>query len=656
MDQVPSARRPLLLTPITVLAALFGALRLLFVLRRIDLAGGWADALRGLALGALNDAGVALVLGGVLAATARRWPRLAKAFLVATCLVLAGVGAVQTEYFAWSRHRIDSVFLAYVSQWRTLSGSVAVEISPRYLAAHAALGLVTAVWAVGAWKPTTARGPLSPWGSLASGTALLALLWWINPGSRTWFGAMAGSSALADLRPRVASAKRRPLASEERASTALQAVRDFSNPFQAKRFVDDALPFVHLGGAAPAGTWTRPVAHPNVILLLLEGMEASNLSAAGGHAGLTPHLDALAEEGLFFNHFFSNGTHTPRALDASLCGLYPRLLGTTTSISQPDLPLHCLPSILAERGYRTSFVHGGLIDFENRRTYLPHLGFGELHFFEQFGADATIANAGWGATDAATYDQALGWVDARPPAQPFFLTVLSISNHHPFEVPDPALATEHDRALLSNNTVRYADREAGRFIEELRRRGLLENSYLFILGDHGLDRKGAGGDAPAALGAQLMRRTHVPLIVLGPAVPRRKISALASQVDLMPTILDLLGMDPPNHAMGQSLGWTLPPNDHDLPVFVHDVYSEVAATITPRTLESYPLDDSAWERALAAGQSQSAGWQEESDGRFIVNAVSPDNPGEQRVRQIVATVDSLYAERKWWRSAAPVSP
>jgi arylsulfatase A-like enzyme len=624
-------------------------LRVLLIVRRAELASVWSDAVFGFLVGATQDVGLALVLGGLLTLLSRRWPGTARRLAAVLVFLLVTISAVGTEYFAWSSHRLDAIFLAYVSEWRMIRGSVAAQVSWPFLVVHAALGVVVAAFALRSHQEITDAGALRASVRAFVGLLLLVGIAAVLPGERTWFGAVAASSPVVDFRKAVRSTSRRRAADED-LPAALAAMTAFSNPFEAKHFPGGDTPFVHTGGGTPSGLGDRRLAHPNIIVLLLEGMEAANLAAIGGHGGLTPQLDALAEQGLLFSHFFSNGTHTPRALDAILCGLYPRLLGPTTSIVQPDLPLRCLPAILGERGYATAFIHGGLIQFENRVNYLPHIGFQELRFFEQFGPETKLQNAGWGTTDADIYDHAIQWLDAKATQVPFFLTVLSISNHHPFEVPDAALATEKVKALRSNNTVRYADREAGRFIDAVRSQGLLKNTYVFILGDHGLDRTGIGsdGEAPAVLGAQLLRRTHVPLIVLGPGLPKRSVDRLASQVDLMPTVLDLLAIDAPTHAMGHSLGWTLPPYEHDLPVFLHDVYSETAATLEPSVLESYPLDEAAWERARADGQSESARWKDEGD-HFTVVPAAADAVRERRVRQIVTAVDQAYAGKLWWR-------
>jgi phosphoglycerol transferase MdoB-like AlkP superfamily enzyme len=386
-----------------------------------------------------------------------------------------------------------------------------------------------------------------------------------------------------------------------------------------------------------------------VVFVLLEGMQAASVMHSSGGDSLTPSLDALAGDNLYFARFFANGAHTPRALDAVLCGLYPRLLGAPLSRAQPTIPLRCLPSILHDEGYQTAFVHGGLQSFENRVEFLGHVGFHETRFFEQFGANLPRANGGWGGTDAQTFDEALRWLDTRDSSRPFFLTVLTISNHHPFHVPDPALEIDHDPDLLWRNTIRYADREAGRFVKELRARKLLDNTYVFILGDHGLTRSNLKGDETTSLPARLLQRASIPLVVIGPpgTLPRKRVEAVASQVDLMPTVLDLLELDVPNHALGQSLGSTLTGGGHDLPVFVHDVYSEIVATIEPGRMQVFPLDEAGQQQADQTGLATNAAWRTTPEG-FEVDAAAKDAASEKRIREIVAAVDALYRTETWW--------
>jgi phosphoglycerol transferase MdoB-like AlkP superfamily enzyme len=586
-----------------VLALLAWALRLLFVLRRPDLISSGGDAALGAFVGALLDLGLAASVAALAALLHRlHFPRLSLAFALVVIVAAAAVAGIETEYFAFGRNRFDATFIAYAREWRTLGGSISGEASRLYLLAHAALALLAVALLVRLRSPENQGHPARALPLLAAGVALSFGLLAHPRQAETWFGAIDARQPEVELVRALHRESERVTSTPKELADAFATLRTFTDPLHSKQFLSDDAPLAHRGGAAPAGAFGPRPPKLNVLFVMMEGMEAASLAPSGGTAGLTPALDRLAAENLYFSRFFANGAHTPRALDASLCGLAPRLVGAPLSRAQPSMPVACLPALLRDRGYATSFIHGGMEAFENRFEFLGHIGFRETIFFEQFGANLPRANGGWGATDAQIYDHALDWLDHRDADRPFFLTVLSISNHHPFHVPDPALELDHDEAHLSNNTIRYADREVGRFVEALRARGLLENTVVFLFGDHGLTRSNLNADRGAAAAEGLLSRANVPLVVVGPPglLPRRTVDRVASQNDLLPTVLDLVGADPANHAMGHSLGWTWSgPEGHDLPAFLHDLYSQLGAVVGPATASIVPLEDGA--RTEAAG-------------------------------------------------------
>jgi arylsulfatase A-like enzyme len=624
-------------------------LRLLFVLRRPDVVESWEDALGGALHGAAYDLGFALAAGGFVSLIVRRSVRAGIVVALFLCVVMTVIAGAETEYFGFALSRYDSMFVAYAREWRVLRGSVSRNVSGTWLTLHGLLLLCAAGTLLGARRMSPARRSRAIL-ALAAGVALCAGEVAVPRHPTTWFGTAAETEPLRTLANAVKETiwvrSRNPGADS---LTAINELREFGNPFGAKHFLNEAVPFVHVGDMPPDVWGARP-AQANVIVIMLEGMGSGWLSLAGGREGLTPALDKLASEGLFFRHFFANGAHTPRALLSVLCGMFPRPLGPPTFIAQPDIPLRCLPSILKDHGYETAFIHGGLQTFENRSRFLPRIGFETTKFFEEFEPPAPVFNAGWGATDAQTYEQALQWLDARDQTRPFMMTVLSISNHDPFDVPDPELRIEADPKYHWKNTIRYADREVGRFVEALRARGLLKDSYVFILGDHGLARSNTAPGEVRRFNAPILGRAGVPLIVLGPenVIPARPVDALASQVDVLPTVLDLLKLDVPNHAMGSSLGWTLQTPPRDLPVFIHDVYGGRVAIIERGLLDVYTLDDPGRRRPKGEVSVQSP-WEDRDDGSmFVLDGAYAPPAVERRMADFVNAVITVYDTERWW--------
>lgn len=626
-----------------VLAACVGllaALRIVFVFRRFDLVREAGDTLLGVAVGALPELAIAGTIATITLLLLRFGLRRSAFVSLTLGLTTAtALAAADTEYFAWSRNRVDGTFVAYAREWSVIGGSVGQELSPGFLGLHlalllTALGLLARVW------PRVPRPAALSFGLVAllaigSGAATAT----VQRQATTWFGAVAAKSPALELL-RALESTRSPTA--ELPAPAIDRLREFTNPLDSKRFRTGHAPLAHTGGRAPAGAFGPRPAKLNVLFVMVEGLEGGLLAASGGTEGLTPELDRLASEGLHFRRFFANGAHTPRALEASLCGLVPRPFGAPVSRAQPRMPLECLPSLLRREGFDTTFIHGGSEQFENRFEFLGAIGFRRTVFLEQFGAHLPRLNGGWGATDAQIYDRALAGLDARDRDRPFFLTVLSISNHHPFHVPDPALEAEHEPARLWRNTVRYGDRELGRFVEGLRTRGLLEDTLVFLFGDHGLTRDNVQAGRALEL---LMHRANVPLVVLGPKgfVPAgRVVDRLASQVDLLPTVLDALDLERPHHATGHSLGWTWA-HDRELPTAVHDLYSGLLATLDGDGVTVVPVEAERTDVPPLAGR-----WSADPRVRPLVSEATPTPVEVTRAREVADAVQALYATERWW--------
>lgn len=645
MLERPATRRAILLT-------LFAwTLRLLFALRRPDLARGGSDTWLALLSGGAFDLSVALLVAWLsgLVESLGAW-KLGLGIVSLAVTAQAAAGAIETEYFAFTRNRFDLTFLVYAREVRALGGSVSGEASWPYLALHALL-LATVLVLVWRGSSTPAPRPRAPVVMLLAAGVGLFIGVFRPRTATTWYGDLVARTSYVELVRAVAKERVSPLPSGGSAAD-FAAVRRFTDPFGVKRFVDDASPLVHRGGRAPGNAYGPHDKRLNFIFVMLEGMEASSLALSGGTKGLTPSLDRLASDNFYVRNFFANGAHTPRALDASLCGLAPRLTGAPLSRAQPTMPVRCLPGVLRGEGYATGFIHGGHEQFENRYEFLGRIGFRDTLFFEQFGRNLPTANGGWGATDAQTYEQALAWIDRKPREEPFFLTVLSISNHHPFHVPDPALELEHDPDRLSDNTIRYADREAGRFVEALRSRGLLDSTVVFLFGDHGLTRSNVNADPGAAAVERLLIRANVPLVVVGPAglFPHAVVDHLASQNDLLPTVLELAGLEAPAHAMGHSLGWTWHDGGRDLPVFVHDLYSQLVADVRADSLEIAGLDDAPSTEAAGSWR-----WSRGEGGRPAAARIEASAERHASLEAVSRAVGALYASERWWRPALAAS-
>ncbi len=285
---------------------------------------------------------------------------------------------------------------------------------------------------------------------------------------------------------------------------------------------------------------------PHVIFIFLESFRAKNVGCLGGFPAASPQFDLLAEKGVLFTQFYANGLQTYRAMISSFFGI-PAHLKTMSLEPFCSIPLIGLPEIMKENGYKTALFQGSPTTFDWTFPFLHRAGFETIRGQEDFFSERKTS---WGITDEALFKEAADWLENQ--TTPTFLSLFTISNHHPWEAPHPFptpdnLPEPYQRYL---QTFAYTDACLGVFIERLKKSRLLEKSVVFILGDHGQEmgeRKGS-----FAMHRDLYQENiHIPLLILSDQ--KLSIDEPASQVDLLPTVLDLLNLKATHHSVGRSL-------------------------------------------------------------------------------------------------------
>ena len=296
------------------------------------------------------------------------------------------------------------------------------------------------------------------------------------------------------------------------------------------------------------------------ILIFVEGLDRRYLGRTMQGRRVTPFLDHLKDESVYFEHFFSNGTQTGRGMFASFCSYYPRqaTAAMKTRYAQDYL---CLPSLLRKHGYWTEMVVGQHRDLNRLHLFLSRNGLHQL--FDENDFPSGAERMGLGMTDGALFDMLRGHIEHLQQAkQPFLLATLTLSTHHPFTVPQTlpdvrALSAEPDGYVAA---LRYVDGEFEKFFSDLQRRGLLKDTVIFVLGDHGRHEPVGRTDQEKQIGHFLS-----PLMVWVDGSLRspsnfkpRTVGTIASQVDLAPTILAMNGLMPPvSPFLGRDVGCAL---------------------------------------------------------------------------------------------------
>jgi phosphoglycerol transferase MdoB-like AlkP superfamily enzyme len=312
---------------------------------------------------------------------------------------------------------------------------------------------------------------------------------------------------------------------------------------------------------------------PHVIFLFLESFRSKDVGCLGGKYGITPHFDRLASEGILFSDFYANSVRTSRSVVASLFGV-PSDVDASEQAVRVNTPLVGIPDLLKTLHYKASYIHNGPIHFENQDTFFQNHGYdtvlGREDILQKF-PDAN--NTSWGLPDEYLMKYTAKWLKKRE-SIPQFLTLFTITNHHPWNPPPlsspPELPYDLSRTYKKYlTTFHYSDKSLGLFIDLLEAEGLLEKSILFILGDHGYPM-GEHDDNFFEQRYLYDENIRVPLLIYakGRVAHPQLISTPSSQLDLLPTIMDLFHLHGFNHAIGSSLMR----KTKDRRVFFHNPY------------------------------------------------------------------------------------
>lgn len=291
----------------------------------------------------------------------------------------------------------------------------------------------------------------------------------------------------------------------------------------------------------------------NVVLLISESLRAQEIHALGEalpeRAGLTPQLDALLAKSVTFTEVISAGLRTHFGQTTSNCSLYGTE-GFTILSGAPMANATCISDVFARRGYATHFFYGADNHFDNQDVFYKRHRMRYVHGSEEMPQDA--ARAGWGVSDATLFeftDKTLA-----TEAQPFFASVLTLSNHSPFKMPEdvpPGLLRED--LPVEAQLLQYVDWSVGKFVDAMGAR--FPHTLFVVVADHGkywgehsmLDR-------PTFEHVRAISR--IPLIFHVPNLPEAlrgaRVTNLASNVDVPPTLMSLLGwIDEPQQFMGE---------------------------------------------------------------------------------------------------------
>ncbi len=285
----------------------------------------------------------------------------------------------------------------------------------------------------------------------------------------------------------------------------------------------------------------------NIVIVLLESWLAEFVGSLGSKLNLTPHFDSLVQNGILFENFFATGTRTNRGLVSVLCSFPSQPGGTLMKKFNHNQPFVSLSRILKEREYNTLFIYGGDLQFDNMKGFFSQQGFDLFAGQEDF-PKKEFTNK-WGVPNDIVFSRAVEEF-SRIGDHPFLGVIVTLSNHEPFTLPrnvtKPYPSDYPNSEYL--NAFHYSDWALGKFFHQAEKEAFFKNTIFVLVADHGRLLQ-SQSDLP-------LERFHIACLIYSPEIigkePKR-IKTVASQTDLIPTILGLLGKPALHESWGRDL-------------------------------------------------------------------------------------------------------
>jgi phosphoglycerol transferase MdoB-like AlkP superfamily enzyme len=291
----------------------------------------------------------------------------------------------------------------------------------------------------------------------------------------------------------------------------------------------------------------------NVVLVSVESLGAEFLGAYGDLRGITPNLDRLAKESLWFSRVYATGNRTVRGLEALALAL-PPTPGQSIVRRPNNGKLFSLGGVFEDKGYGAIFAYGGYGYFDNMNAFFEANDYRAVDRRNIPAARIEFENV-WGVADEHLYEQVIEEIDrekAQHGGRPVFVHVMTTSNHRPYTYPGGRIDIPSGSGR--DGAVKYTDYALGRLIEGARARPWFKDTVFVITADHGASARGT---------AQIpVDKYLIPVFVYAPAhIAPQRIDRLMSQIDIAPTLLGLLDFSYHTKFLGRDVLHSAPETD-----------------------------------------------------------------------------------------------
>jgi phosphoglycerol transferase MdoB-like AlkP superfamily enzyme len=288
----------------------------------------------------------------------------------------------------------------------------------------------------------------------------------------------------------------------------------------------------------------------NIIVIVEESFQGFLVDLRVEGQEITPNLNKLCAAGVYADRFYDQtaGGRSADSEAAAMASLFPPRDGIA-AFRYPMNSYVTLANQLDAHGYETLYAYPYHGAFWNRRVMSQRWGFAHALFDTDFSTGEVV---GWGLSDDGFFSQLTPRLKALP--SPFFAFLLTLSNHHPYDLPEERktlkfVSLDENEKTAYLQSAHYADAALGRFIAELKKNGLYDSSVIVVYGDH--DARMLMENRPAV---DIALEDRVPFVVRAPGLKPQRLHSPAGLIDIAPTILHLAGIVPQgNGFLGSSI-------------------------------------------------------------------------------------------------------
>ncbi|TNF28474.1 MAG: LTA synthase family protein [Bacteroidetes bacterium] len=282
----------------------------------------------------------------------------------------------------------------------------------------------------------------------------------------------------------------------------------------------------------------------NVVVIIVESLSTEYIGALNGlEVGYTPFIDSLCTVSMVFDNAFANGHRSIEGIPAVLASVPTLMYEPFTTSRYAGNRISSLTNLLASEGYFSAFMHGGNKNSMNFESFAKQAGFDIIYDRDDYPHPDAHYDGYWGISDHYFLQQCVS--EFSQFEQPFVASVFTLSSHHPYAIPEEFKGRFPKGTLPIHESIGYADEALRVFFQKASNSNWFNNTLFVITADH--TSLSENEQYQTKLGS-----LRIPILLYQPGDSSfiGKPSQLMQQIDIMPTVLNLVGLDNPFFSFG----------------------------------------------------------------------------------------------------------